>query len=544
MKNNQPVTDVETPLPEGQFIYSMTDLRGIIIEANEVFAHISGFQREEMLGKAHNLIRHPDMPTEAFADLWQDLHAGRPWSGLVKNRRKDGGFYWVVANISPVREGGQVIGYQSVRTCPTRADVAAASEAYQRIRNGDRSLRIVHGRAVPVSRMWLAKLTSFHVQTRCLGLLLLLLAAVAIADAVTGAPGLHRCLSGLAMACALFALPFTLWAQPRMRRDLQALTAHMEYVLCSGDLKRRFALSRRDHLGDISRIFENFTTSVQATVQSIGDAAGDVAKATRKVEQGVGAMIQSATIQGDATSVAAAAVEEVTVAIGEVAAHAGATRDTAVHSRQLASDGAKQSDAASNTVHSLSATVKTSALQVEQLGRRVTEISRITATIKEIADQTNLLALNAAIEAARAGETGRGFAVVADEVRKLAERTGAATQEIAGMLSAINSETERAVAGMQAGAIQVEESVQLVSSSRHALDEINGEMAKTTEMVSEISHATVEQEKAMAELSGNINRVAEMTEQNYNLAAQTGKLAEQLDGMMTRMLKAVHQYKT
>jgi aerotaxis receptor len=148
MKINQPVTNVETLLPEGEFIYSSTDLKGVIVEANEAFVRISNFTRDEMIGQSHNMVRHPDMPPEAFADLWRDLKAGRPWRGIVKNRRKDGGFYWVVANVSPVRENGQLIGYQSVRARPTREEIAAADGAYKRIKAGDHSIRVEHGRVV------------------------------------------------------------------------------------------------------------------------------------------------------------------------------------------------------------------------------------------------------------------------------------------------------------------------------------------------------------------------------------------------------------
>ncbi len=130
MRVNQPVTQVETLLPKDQFIYSRTDLKGIIVEANQAFADISAYTREEMIGQPHNLVRHPDMPPQAFEDMWRDLKAGRPWRGLVKNRRKDGGFYWVVANASPVRENGKIVGYQSVRTCPERHEVEAATVAY------------------------------------------------------------------------------------------------------------------------------------------------------------------------------------------------------------------------------------------------------------------------------------------------------------------------------------------------------------------------------------------------------------------------------
>ncbi|HAY28167.1 MAG TPA: chemotaxis protein, partial [Candidatus Accumulibacter sp.] len=148
MRQNLPVNDVETMLPEHAFIYSRTDLKGVIVEANEAFASVSGFERHEMIGQPHNIVRHPDMPGEAFADLWHELKSGRPWRAIVKNRRKDGGFYWVVANVSPVREGGQVVGYQSVRSRPTRAEIDAAATAYQRIRQGDQRLTIEQGRVV------------------------------------------------------------------------------------------------------------------------------------------------------------------------------------------------------------------------------------------------------------------------------------------------------------------------------------------------------------------------------------------------------------
>jgi len=123
MRNNQPVTQQETIIPDGVFIYSRTDLKGQITEANRAFADISGYTQDEMVGQPHNMIRHPDMPKEAFADMWRSLKAGRPWQGVVKNRRKDGGFYWVIANVSPVRENGQIVGYQSLRNRPARAQI-------------------------------------------------------------------------------------------------------------------------------------------------------------------------------------------------------------------------------------------------------------------------------------------------------------------------------------------------------------------------------------------------------------------------------------
>ena len=134
MKLNQPVTQREVSFPSGRYLVSKTDTRGVITYANEAFVDISGFSRAELIGQHHNLVRHPDMPPEAFADLWGTLKSGLPWHGLVKNRCKNGDFYWVKAAVVPIRKDGQVVGYMSVRTEPSREQVRQAEALYQRIR--------------------------------------------------------------------------------------------------------------------------------------------------------------------------------------------------------------------------------------------------------------------------------------------------------------------------------------------------------------------------------------------------------------------------
>jgi methyl-accepting chemotaxis protein/aerotaxis receptor len=136
MRDNGPVTGIETEVGEGEVLVSRTDIGGRITYANPAFVRVSGFTEAELLGQPHNLVRHPDMPREAFRDLWATVKAGRPWEGLVKNRRKDGGFYWVRANVTPVVEEGEVAGYVSIRVRPTRDEVRAAEALYAGMRAG------------------------------------------------------------------------------------------------------------------------------------------------------------------------------------------------------------------------------------------------------------------------------------------------------------------------------------------------------------------------------------------------------------------------
>jgi len=156
---NLPVTTTEYLMKDGAVIVSTTDPKGRITYVNEDFLEASGYAEAELIGKAHNIVRHPDMPEEAFADLWATLEAGKPWTGLVKNRRKNGDYYWVLANVTPVRAGGTVTGYMSVRTRPEREAVAAAGALYRRFRDkAAPGLAIREGRVVKAGR-WREALT-------------------------------------------------------------------------------------------------------------------------------------------------------------------------------------------------------------------------------------------------------------------------------------------------------------------------------------------------------------------------------------------------
>ncbi|MGE5027587.1 MAG: Tar ligand binding domain-containing protein, partial [Betaproteobacteria bacterium] len=133
MKVNLPVTQVEKNFPKGRMIVSKTDLKGITTYANDAFVELSGFSREELIGKNHNIVRHPDMPPQAFAWLWETIKKGQPWRGIVKNRCKNGDHYWVDAFVVPVRKNNETIGYMSVRTEPTREQVREAEALYQQL---------------------------------------------------------------------------------------------------------------------------------------------------------------------------------------------------------------------------------------------------------------------------------------------------------------------------------------------------------------------------------------------------------------------------
>ena len=149
MRTNMPVTSTEWEMKDGSSIVSKTDTRGVITYVNAEFIEASGYTERELIGQPHNLVRHPDMPEEAFADLWETLKAGKPWTGIVKNRRKNGDHYWVVANVTPIHENGSLVGYMSARSKPTREQVEAHAAVYRQFKEKRQgNLQIKEGKAI------------------------------------------------------------------------------------------------------------------------------------------------------------------------------------------------------------------------------------------------------------------------------------------------------------------------------------------------------------------------------------------------------------
>ena len=157
MRVNLPVTNNEYDFPADELLMSTTDTKGVLTHCNAAFARVSGFTMEELMGQPHNMIRHPDMPPEAYKDMWSTIGRGRSWTGFVKNRRKNGDFYWVQAHVTPIMRQGKPVGYISVRTKPTREQVQAAEALYARVKqereSGRQTIRI-HAGGVRSTSVW------------------------------------------------------------------------------------------------------------------------------------------------------------------------------------------------------------------------------------------------------------------------------------------------------------------------------------------------------------------------------------------------------
>nr|WP_229428914.1 PAS domain-containing methyl-accepting chemotaxis protein [Massilia sp. ST3] len=487
-------------MKEGQSIVSKTDTRGRITYVNPSFVEVSGFDASELLGKAHNVVRHPDMPPQAFADLWRTLQAGEPWTGMVKNRRKNGDFYWVVANVVPVKEDGQLTGYMSVRTAPTREQVRAAEELYRKIRSGEApELVILRGRAVRGGwRLRLAGLRELPL-TRRLGLMMSAQAALMAGLGATSASTPWQVLAALGTVATLAA-----WADLHrsIARPLGEATGAV-YALAGGDLATVVEADGRGEIGRLQLALRQLNINLKAIVGDVRRNVGSIEQATRAIAAG------NSDLAGR-TEAQAASLEQTAGSLGQIAAAAGHNTDNAVRADALVVGASAVAERGGDAIKRVGDTMGL----ISQSSARIADIIGL---IDGIAFQTNILALNAAVEAARAGEQGRGFAVVAGEVRSLAQRSAAAAKEIKALIDTSGRHVEQGDA--------------LVGDAGQTMREVVVSVREAADIMHAITAASREQGEGIAQVNAAMAQLDAITRQNATLveesAAASGNVAEE-----------------
>jgi methyl-accepting chemotaxis protein len=347
---------------------------------------------------------------------------------------------------------------------------------------------------------------------------------------------------GLGALATVAGALFAWWIVRSLTRPLAAAVAVAQRI-SEGSLDSAIEATSKDEVGLLLQALGRMQEELRGMIGDVAQSASEVSSSASVLAAGAGDSISRAQTRTEATSSTAAAIEEMTVSIGQVAEHAQEAAAIADKSSALAREGESIVRAASSEMNSIAQSVKHGSELVETLNRRSAEISTIVKVIKDIADQTNLLALNAAIEAARAGEQGRGFAVVADEVRKLAERTGSATSEIGSMIEAIQRETSSVVETMQAGGDKVVQGVKLADEAASALEKINAQTMEAVASVNAIASATREQQAASSDIARNVERIAQMTEESGAAAHHNADAAQTLERLATALQSRVARFK-
>ncbi|WP_244788517.1 methyl-accepting chemotaxis protein [Cupriavidus pauculus] len=522
MRNNQPVTQREHMLSPNDYLISRTDLKGRITFANRAFIEISGFSAQELLGAPHNLVRHPDMPPEAFADLWTSIQAGKSWVGIVKNRRKDGDHYWVQATVTPTRVDGRIVGFTSVRSMATREQIEAAQAAYQRFQeNRAAGLAIREGAVVRTGIAgFIGRLARVNLKRRIqwaqmAGLSWFLLALIGVHwMAPEAAAQLWPWLWGAFALAVVSSFAAGAMLVARVERPIAEM---LDFALRmgAGDLSTTFDHKAADEVGALARAMRTMQRSLLSVVHDIQQGMVSISTATHEVAAGNNDLSQRTEQQAASLEETASSMEQLT----------GTVRQNADNARQASGLAANASETALRGGESVGRVVQTMN-DINDASRKIVDIIGV---IEGIAFQTNILALNAAVEAARAGEQGRGFAVVAGEVRSLAQRSANAAKEIKGLIG-------NTVARVENGTAQV-------SEAGATMDEIVQAVKRVTDIMGEISSASAEQSAGIEQVNEAVAQMDEVTQQNAALVEQAAAAAGSLEEQADRLRESISTFR-
>ncbi|WP_157037838.1 PAS domain-containing methyl-accepting chemotaxis protein [Photobacterium aquae] len=505
----------ERDYPDSYNLISTTDPHSHVTYANESFCEVAGYDAEELIGHPHNIVRHPDMPKKAFGQLWQYIKSGKSWMGLVKNRCKDGGYYWVSAFVTPITDGkGQVIEYQSVRSRPEKATVERAEQAYRQM-DSQTSIRW----------RWSQ------------GRVLLGLIGAGLVGVVAG--GLTQGFdwpTGLGVVALGGALALQIHAQQRMSQlRLLAQDAYHNPTM------EPIYTGKYDDYSPVELALKMRQSELRAIVGRASETAGDIllsAEDQFAQSQNVKSNLHHQTLATEEVSVA---IGQMAASVKEVAESAASTSAMTSHAQQLAADGQSRVDETIDSVNRLYQELDASKEVINALSDSSRQIEGILDVIGSIADQTNLLALNAAIEAARAGEAGRGFAVVADEVRSLAQKTQASTGEIQTMIARLQQIAGQAVAAVERGGEQSNHCRNQAEMMGEQLEAINRVLDQVTDNSHQIAAAVEEQVGVSMDISRNVDAINALAADNAHTSDQsvesTRLLVERLEGLKRLMIQ-------
>jgi methyl-accepting chemotaxis protein/aerotaxis receptor len=520
MRHNQPVTGQLIELPVDANILSTTDIQGTITYVNPDFIKISGFTEAELLGKSHNIIRHPDMPEAAFEHMWATLKSGSSWMGLVKNRCKNGDHYWVSAYVTPITKNGETVEYQSVRTTPNQAKVLAAEKLYAQLRAGAHPLTL---------RLALS-----------LGIKFFLLIGFAIALGLSAA----ACLFSLPLSSVLFAAVLAIGLSAVCIKVLLAPLAglvKMTRGVASNPLSQLLYSGRLDEFGQIDfalRMEQAGTGSVIGRIADSTNCLGDYAQVLLKQIDNSNVLTARQHIETDQI---ATAINQMAASVQQVARNAQSAANAAKKADDETLSGQRLMAHTSGSISELEDDIEQAAHVIQELESHCHDISKVLDVIRGIADQTNLLALNAAIEAARAGAQGRGFAVVADEVRALASRTQQSTTDIQKMIGVLLEGALSAVTVMGKSREQAQSSVSRAQRASDALSGIGRQVNEINEMNRQIAAAVERQGAASENINRSISSIRDAADMNVRTAQDNRNRAVEMARLTANLDALTHQ---
>jgi aerotaxis receptor len=519
MSTGSPLTDPEYVLPEGEVIVIRIDPTNRITYANQTFLDSSGYTLDECMGQPQSILRHPDMPQQVFVDLWRTIQGGKPWTGMVKSRRRNGGFFWARANVTPIIDVGQISGYMSVWEKPTRTQTLTAEQAYRGIRTGQlHNVAIREGAIIREGVLAsLARLMQFGVTAAvrlggaALTALFLAIAAVAYGSGQAEHQGL---IVGLSLAGVAVTTLFAGFRALRVAGPMREAT-HAASRIVGGDVRRQFSERGAREVRELCRVLNQSNAKLVGVLMDTRLAINSVATSAREIARGNDDLSERTNAQAASLEETATSMEEMTSVVKSTAEHSTRANQLALESSAIAGKGLQAMQEVVRTMNGIATDSGA--------------IASIVSTIDTIAFQTNILALNAAVEAARAGEAGRSFAVVATEVGALAKSSATAAREISAL---IDDSMSRIKSGLG-----------LAETAGATIQKVVTSVQQLAATVADIDAANREQSAGLEQINMAVTHMDGMTQQNAALVEQVAITSHELDAMSMRALQAVSAFR-
>ncbi len=505
---------------KSEILLSTTDLDSRIKYANKNFCDIAGYSLDEMLAQPHNMVRHKDMPKAAFADLWSYIQSGKSWMGPVKNRCKNGDYYWVNAFVTPIKDAnGQVYEYQSVRTVLEPEVKERAGELYKNLNAGNTP--------------WQLKFETD--MTLWVFLLMLLMNVLSIANLFMTSGSLW--LPVMFMVTSFIGTGiFSFW-----RTKYKKVMAEAKDVF-DNPLMSYIYSGNNDALGSVSLALKMREAELKAVVGRVLDDSELLNETAKEAAERGGDVANILSEQKTETDQVATAINQMFATVKEISQVVTQAADRANEGLNISESGKDTVNVTIRAIEQLSAQLS----EVEEAFGRLIKGSQAISTVLEeissIADQTNLLALNAAIEAARAGEQGRGFAVVAEEVRALAQRTQTSTEEVGRILEQFQQESDLATDSVAKGNKLSNDCVEHVNAAGISLSEIASEVSELANINTQIAAAVEEQSVVSEQVSKNIVSISEMSSNSEDNGKESAQLSEQLLERLAQQYSLITQF--
>ena len=504
-------------IDDGELLVLLGDKNSNFVYVNPSYLKASGYSWEELKGTAAGRMIHKDTPMAVLVNMTVTLRGRRPWTGLIKNQRKNGQGYWLRLNISPLYANGQFAGSLMVHSKPTPAEIAEIIPVYKRMVGGDKSLVMHHGKAVrlnPWNKLRL-KWQTYGLKGHIWGTIALmaLIGVGSFSWALRTTAGSWAQWVALAAQVAAFAgggLYLAKSIVDPLRRAMQAANS-----IAAGDLALQMTSTRSDEIGGLMRALSQMNINMRATVLDVRDGLAQMQRATAEIASGTNDLSARTESQASNLQQTAASREQINTTVRN-------NSDTARQASQVAANATTAAETGGKVVGEVISTM-------DGISRSSRQIAEIIGVIDSIAFQTNILALNAAVEAARAGEQGRGFAVVAGEVRSLAQRSAQSAKEIRALIA---ESVERVEAGSR-----------LVNTAGSSIEDLVNQVRRVTELVGTIAQASHEQSAGIGQINQSVTQLDQMTQQNSALVEESTASAESLAVQATRVAEAVGVFK-